>query len=121
MRPISTNRGSMEVGEYGLTRGTCFVASRLEVVEVAELLWVSWCVLGVVEFFVHCFFLSFLFSEPTRPAASIGTPCLVYLFTSNEEQNSERYVYAIPLPGRPWQVLFVFADGTEKGCDCFII
>ena len=64
MRPISTNRGSMEVGEYGLTRGTCFVASRLEVVEVAELLWVSWCVLGVVQFFVHCFFCFFSSPNP---------------------------------------------------------
>ena len=34
----------MEAGEYGLTRGTCFVASRLELVAVAGLLWVSWCV-----------------------------------------------------------------------------
>ena len=40
-RPISTNPGSMEAGEYGLTRGTCFVASRLEVVAVAGLLWTS--------------------------------------------------------------------------------
>ena len=27
-RSISTNPGSMEAGEYGLTRGTCFVARR---------------------------------------------------------------------------------------------
>ena len=37
-KPISTNPGSMEAGEYGLTRGTCFVARRLEVVAVAGLL-----------------------------------------------------------------------------------
>ena len=43
-RSISTNPGSMEAGEYGLTRGACFVARRLEVVAVAGLLWVSWCV-----------------------------------------------------------------------------
>ena len=43
-RPISTNPGSMEVGEYGLTRGTSFVARRLEAVAVAGLLWISWCV-----------------------------------------------------------------------------
>ena len=36
----------MEACEYGLARGTCFVARRLEVVAVAELLWVSWYVLG---------------------------------------------------------------------------
>ena len=31
-RPISTNLGSMEAGEYGLTRGTCFVACRMTLV-----------------------------------------------------------------------------------------
>ena len=31
-RPISTNPGSMEAGEYGLTRGTCFVACRMTLV-----------------------------------------------------------------------------------------
>ena len=46
----------MEAGEYGLTRGTCFVARRLEVVAVAGLLWISWCVLGGAIFFcVLCF------------------------------------------------------------------
>ena len=35
----------MEAGEYGLTRGTCFVASRLEVVAVSGLLCISRCVL----------------------------------------------------------------------------
>ena len=55
-RPISTNPGSMEAGEYGLTRGTCFVARRLEVVAVAGLLWISWCVLGAAGF-ISCFFL----------------------------------------------------------------
>ena len=49
-RPISTNPGSTEAGEYGLTRGTCFVARRLEVVAVAGLLWISWCVLGGADF-----------------------------------------------------------------------
>ena len=43
-RPISTNPRSMEAGEYGLTRGTCFLACRL------ELLWISWCVLGGADF-----------------------------------------------------------------------
>ena len=37
-RPIATNPGSMEAGECGLTRGTCVVARRLEVVAVAGLL-----------------------------------------------------------------------------------
>ena len=34
-RPISTNPGSMEAGDCGLTRGTCFAARRLELVAVA--------------------------------------------------------------------------------------
>ena len=54
------NPGSMEVGEYGLTRGTCFVARRLVVVAVAGLLWISWCVLGAAGF---RFFLLFFFSS----------------------------------------------------------
>ena len=33
--PIFTNPGSMEAGECGLTRGTCFAARRLELVAVA--------------------------------------------------------------------------------------
>ena len=43
---IPTNPGSMDAGEYGLTRGTCYIASRLEVVAVAGLLWISLRVLG---------------------------------------------------------------------------
>ena len=46
----------MKAGEYGLTRGTCFVARRLEVVAVAGLLRLSWCVLGGADFF--CVFFS---------------------------------------------------------------
>ena len=60
-RPISTTLGSMEAGEYALTPGTCF-ARRLELVAVAGLLWISWCVLGSAGFlFIHfsrfCFLL----------------------------------------------------------------
>ena len=52
-RPISTNRDLWkEAGKYRLPRGTCFVARRLEVVAVAGLLWISWCVLGGADFFV---------------------------------------------------------------------
>ena len=51
-RPISTKPGSMEAGEYGLTRGTCFFAHRLEVIAVAGLLRLSWRVLGGADFFV---------------------------------------------------------------------
>ena len=44
----------VEAGECGRRRGTCFIARRLEVVAVAGLLWISWCVLGAAGFF--CFF-----------------------------------------------------------------
>ena len=40
-RPIAINPGSMQAGEFGLTRGTCFVFHHLEVVAVAGLLWIS--------------------------------------------------------------------------------
>ena len=49
----------MEADEYGLTRGTCFVARRLEVVAVAELLWISRCVLGAAG--LRVFFSVFFF------------------------------------------------------------
>ena len=42
----------MGAGEFGVMRGTCFVARRLEVVAVVGLLWISWCVLGAADFFV---------------------------------------------------------------------
>ena len=52
-RPISTNPVSMEAGEHGLTRGTWFFARRLEVVAVAGLMSLSWCVFdGAFFFFV---------------------------------------------------------------------
>ena len=54
------NPGSMEAGEYRLTRGTCFLACRLELYTVAGLLWISWCVLGGVDFSVFFFDLFFL-------------------------------------------------------------
>ena len=62
-RPISTNPGSMEAGKYGLTRGTCFVACRLEVVVVTGLLWISWCVLGAAAFV-------FNFVDPEQSAST---------------------------------------------------
>ena len=49
----------MEADEYGLTRGTCFFARRLEVVVVAGLLRLSWCVLGGVDFLVLSMSLHF--------------------------------------------------------------
>ena len=61
-RPISTNPGCMEAGQYGFTRVTCFLACRLELDAVAGLLWLSRCVLGGVDF-LPCFFHEFAFSN----------------------------------------------------------
>ena len=90
-RPIPTNPGSMEAGGYGLTRGTCFVARRHEVVSVAGLLWISWCVFGAAEYIFCVFVFSiYFFFERTRPAASIRPPYLIYLYTGNEARPRER-------------------------------
>ena len=78
-KPISSNPGPMDARDYGLTRGTCFVACCLEVVVVTGLLRISWCVLDAVEFRV-LFFVFFF--ERTRPAASMGPPYLIYLSAS---------------------------------------
>ena len=55
----------MEACKYGLTRGTCFVARRLDVDAIAGLVWLSWCVLGGADFFA--FFSDFVFLR-TRTA-----------------------------------------------------
>ena len=47
----------MEAAEYGLTCEGCFIARRLEVVAVARLLWISWCVSGAAHFVFFRFFL----------------------------------------------------------------
>ena len=62
-RPISAIPGSMEAGEYGLTRGTCFLACGLELDAIAGLLWISWCVLGGADFFSVFFFPNFFSSN----------------------------------------------------------
>ena len=62
-RPISTNSGSVEAGEYGLTRGTCLLACRLELDAVAGLLWISWCVFGGANVRPVFFFSDFIFSS----------------------------------------------------------
>ena len=72
----------MEAGDYELTRGTCFVACRLELDAVAELLWIPWGVLGGADFSMFFFFSIFFFFERTWPAASMRPPCLIYLSTS---------------------------------------
>ena len=82
----------MEAGEYGLTRGTCFVARRLEVIAVVGLLWISWFVLGAAGFRV---FFSFFFFEHTRPAASMRPPCLIYLSTSTGVRTGCHYLISL--------------------------
>ena len=69
----------MEAGEYGLTRGTCFLTCRLELVAIAGLQGISWCVLGGADFFLMFFFCDICFFERTRPPASMRPPCLIYL------------------------------------------
>ena len=68
--PISTNPGSMEAGEYGLARRTCFLACRHELDAVAGLLWISWCVLGGADFSV--FFFSFFFLRTHMACCKYG-------------------------------------------------
>ena len=79
-RPIPTNQGSIEAGEYRLTRETSFVARRLVVVAVARLLWISWCVLGAAGFRV--FFPRFIFLRTHTACCKYEAPCLIYLSPS---------------------------------------
>ena len=73
----------MEAGEYALTRGTWFFARCLEVVAVAGLLWISWCVLGGASYFL-IFFFRFFFSLRTHTACCKyeAASCLIYISTS---------------------------------------
>ena len=67
----------MEAGEYGLTRGTCFFARRLEVVAVAGLLrlrGVFW-----VGSIFSCFFFDFFFLRThTAYCKYEATSCLMF-------------------------------------------
>ena len=56
----------MEAGEYRLTRGTCFIPCRLEVVAIAGLLWLSWCVFGEAGFFLVFEVTTFVFQFRAR-------------------------------------------------------
>ena len=60
----------MEAGEYGLTRGTCVIARRLEVVAVAGVLWILWCVLGAAGFRGFHHFCIFKYVEPEQSAST---------------------------------------------------
>ena len=76
----------MEAGKYGLTRGTRFVGRRLEVVAVAGLLWISWCVLGAAGFFRVFFFVFFVLRTHTACCKYEAASCLIYLSTSTGRQ-----------------------------------
>ena len=79
-RPISINPESMQVGEYGLTRGKC---SSHAVSSCTR--WSGCCgfrgVFWVGRIFSFFFFSIFFFFERTRPAESMRPPCLIYLST----------------------------------------
>ena len=90
-RPISTNPVSMEAGEYGLTRGTCSLARRVEVVVVVGLLWNSWCVLGGADF--SGVFFSIFFFPRTHTACC---------------------KYEAALPHLPLAKIPVFLDGVAQ-------
>ena len=71
------------LGHY--EHGTCFVARRLELVAVAGLPWISWCVLGGTGFFC----LSFLRTH-TACCKYDAASCLINLSTSNDTEPRKR-------------------------------
>ena len=79
----------MEARENGLTRGTCSVARRLEVVAVAGLRWISWCVLGAGGFRVFFF-----------------------VFFSSNAHGLLQIKYGAALPHLPLYYLVVFYEGA---------
>ena len=109
----------MKAGEYGLTRGTCFVARRLEVVAVAELLWISWCVLDGAKFFLIFFFPTFfLLRTHTACCKYEAASCLIYLSTSNEarpREQSDRGRFCLQ-EKKPLHA----GTGVRAGCHYFI-
>ena len=91
----------MQAGEYGLTRGTCLVARRLEVIAVAGLQWFSWCVLGAAGCRV---FFSVVFSSNANGLLQVWatlasfTSVLVWrpVFTYRHKAGSYRDAYRVP-------------------------
>ena len=92
--------------EYGLPRGMCFVARRLELVAVAGRLWMSWCVLGGADFFRFSFRFSFF--ERTRAAASVRPPCLYVSSTSTGVRTGCHYLICLSV--RLCITIVVFTD-----------
>ena len=80
-RPISTNPGSMEAGEYGLTRGTCFFRAPCRGGRGRRAGMDFGVCFGWGGFLRIILFQIFFFFERTRPAASMRPPCFIYLST----------------------------------------
>ena len=76
-RPISTNPGPMEAGEYGLTRGTCFLACRLEFDAVAGNAVDFVVCFGWGGFFFRVFFPIFFLQTHTACCRYEATSCLI--------------------------------------------
>ena len=87
----------MEASEYGLARGTCFVARRPEVVAVAGLLWISWCVLGAAGF---VFFFPRFFSPSAHGLLQVCgrlAPFTSLLVTDTSSDLLELPIYCLKL------------------------
>ena len=71
----------MEASEYGVMRGTCLVARRLEGVAIAGLLWISWCV-WVRRYFSCLFSFDSCFLRTHTACCKYEAPRLIYPSTS---------------------------------------
>ena len=85
----------MEEGEYGLTRRTCFAARRLELVAVAGLLSISWCVLGTARFRVFLFGFVLLRTYTACCKYVMRPACLIYLSTSTGVRAGCHYLISL--------------------------
>ena len=100
----------MEAGQYGLTRGACFLACHLELEAVPGLLWISWCVSGGADF-LGFFFDFFFFFERTRPAASTRPPLVSFtslLVFSHDVDCSCYLPVELKIVFHPERRLFIF-------------
>ena len=78
------------MGEYGLTRGTCFLACRLELDAVVGLLWISGCVPRLADYSVFFVFDLFFLRTHTGWCMYEATSCLLYVSTGTEARPKER-------------------------------
>ena len=78
-RPIFTTPRSMGADEYMPEGRTCFIARLFEMVAIARLLWISWCVLGAAGFHGFPFFSNTHGLLQVRGRLASFTPLLVIL------------------------------------------